>query len=1002
MGFFDDPQNAPRLKQEILEAHLRKFSITMAKEGSKVISAAVVGPGPTQRLGSALAHTIGTTLKLSIVVQPVWFASPKPGTDYAFIYSYRSETIGFVEQKHLSKLTDQAQFEKFPSTFGMSSLQTGVLRRLHKYEANPAPDGAGATGTQKDFLARLLALLDKAAKGAKTRRSSLPLDTKSVPGWFAADQPLHEYIKAKKHKGDADQQKLFAEVEFCRTNPVDFARKALCGLMLQYPDLLARFAARCVKIGAEEFRYYHHAQMVLNQFLDYFLDQDKPGSQIMCNELMIWMILFHDMDKVLSIETFGDDGEHDATVEVMKKYGDQYSGFTDPEIRLAWRMVSMDPLGEFFKGSHALLGGLEKKNKMMLSTVSDLSEDHPLRARLKLEKPTEEQNRLDAELIGNCVQQIVDTGSLAGVTGSFKNLPAWIQRYLQFYQCDFSSYTVDAKFGDNCFYDQVKSKDRINGPPSFNPPFFADPDAKGDKSRHLIPMVAGIGKSKRMTFRLAVHEKHAIALLSAFSEAAFPTTMAKDAFSYMQLLRSNLVEERARMVARAKKRPPVDFRALFGAKVRPKPADILKQMKGVEPPVPHDRVIEHFDNDGVFIRKFIPIPDGKTPRQDLESSELWKISEKVVKDQVTPWVLPSTFVLKGIPTNLTNAGVELLHCSGIIYEKDTPMAPSTKEHSESAQLATRLNATIQKRIKEGFGTEKWLGIVRATIETKGGKTYENRQQLAAKLREMEARRTGKSPDLSTAELLRDILRTAGRPMFSATSLTPCLKYWVHQSNGDKALPPDVEKQVRTLYEKTLKGLGKQTWFERRIVLDTLRKKREKRDHTIYDGSDRGLEAGNRYNVADKGAKSKMGSSEAAGYDGHTFKTNEVLLLPDNYERIFGIYCNDFSAESQIHALNLALELHVQTGRQFGLYLYSADTGMMRVEASTVVGWILARLGKGEKIKGETPKAAKGAKAASSAPGKVAGPSKDEAREVIETMLKSQLLFFPPASPAKAR
>lgn len=1001
LGFFNGKGANPREKQSILEAHLKQFRIRMAMYESRVAHAAIIGPDPKQRLGAALQHTLKTTLKLSIEVEQLWVPKPKKGVEYAFGYAYRQESVGFIEQAHIKSLDPVQLFKKFPHTLEMHCMRSDVLRRLYDYEPKPLSDGGPPSGSQKHLLTLLLEKLKKAAKGSKTRRSSLKLDTKDMKDWFGDNQPLHRHIKAKAHKGDKDQEKLFAEVEYCRKNNVDFTRKALAGLMLHYPELLARFSPRCLAASKEPFRYYHHAQMVVNQFLDYFLEEKVSGGPLMSNELMIWMMLFHDMDKMLSIETYGNDGEHDATVEAMKAFGALHSGFTFEEVQMAWRMVSMDPFGNFMKGAEALLGSLEKKNKIALKRLSDLPAGHPLRATIKIQKPTEEQKRLDAELIGNCIQEVVDTAALAGVSGAFKNLPAWATRYLQFYQCDFSSYTVDSKYGDNHFCPElnaVKGAERINGPGSFNPPFFGPPDVAGDKDKCLIPMKPGIWGSKRMEFRLIVAEKHVDAFVSAFADASFSSELPKDAFAYMQSLRESLVSERAAMAARAKKTAAVDFRTLFGAKKAPKPADILKLLGGAEAPTENEPVLEQFDNDGVYIRKLVAIAEGKTPRDDLEGSELWKIAEKVVKEQLTPWVLPATLVLRGIPTNLTNAGVELLHCSGLIYSKDTPMAPSTKEHSESAQLSTALNQTIQTRIKQGFGVDKWQGIVRATIEKKGGKTYENRAALVAKLREMEGRRTGKSPDLSTKELLREILLCAQRPMLAVSSFKPCLNYWVHKENGDEALDDGIQKQLRGLYEKTLKGLGKEKWFDRRIVLDALRKKREKRDHTIYDGSDRGLAAGNRYHVADKGPKTKMGSSEADGYDGHTFKTNEVLLLPDAYDRICGVYCNDYSAESQIHALNLLRELHVQCGRQFGLYLYTADDGMRRVEAKTVVGWILARLKTGEKVKGEMPKSAP--KAALS--GSSTDMSQAEKREVIESMLKAHAVHFPSGTAAKKR
>ena len=140
IAFFGDPASKPRDNQAILEAHLKQFATEMAKERSKVTAAAVVGPDPTKPMGAALQHTVETTLKAKVTVEPIWVPTPKKGTNYAFGYSYRKNSIAFVEQKSLPKATDSALFEKFPATLKMYSLQPKVLRRFHSYEASPPTD----------------------------------------------------------------------------------------------------------------------------------------------------------------------------------------------------------------------------------------------------------------------------------------------------------------------------------------------------------------------------------------------------------------------------------------------------------------------------------------------------------------------------------------------------------------------------------------------------------------------------------------------------------------------------------------------------------------------------------------------------------------------------------------------------------------------------------------------------------------------------------------------
>jgi hypothetical protein len=161
MGFFEDPEKAPKLEQDILEAQLLHFSNTMAKEFSKIADVVVVGPNPTQPLGAALEQTLRTTLKLTVPVRRVWYSSPKSGTDYAFIYTSRNDAISFVERKHVPELSEKARFDQFPSMFELFRLQMGAASRAYQYQANRAaaakpaaakPSAGGAAASAEDWI----------------------------------------------------------------------------------------------------------------------------------------------------------------------------------------------------------------------------------------------------------------------------------------------------------------------------------------------------------------------------------------------------------------------------------------------------------------------------------------------------------------------------------------------------------------------------------------------------------------------------------------------------------------------------------------------------------------------------------------------------------------------------------------------------------------------------------------------------------------------------------
>jgi len=764
----------------------------------------------------------------------------------------------------------------------------------------------------------------------------------------------------------------------------DDPRSLIATVGMQRPDELApRFAENSIAKEKEDMPYYHHAQMVMGQYGKYFSERNKrhdarmaerDDDSLISDKLMKMMLMFHDINKLRSIERHGGIGEHVDTVCGVAEFSRDW-GFSPTEIRMACVMVGSDPLGEYFKEVQDIKGSATALRDQV--------------------RPTLEAARQ------RCFKTLVKLAREAGVPPS--GMPEFFERYMQFYQSDFSSYSTDSTYQDRDFKpgdNPTGRRDEYAGPASFTPEFFEhtdDEDASsplelssdgsrlrfasckrlnqaagelagmfgGDELDANLARYAPAEETRRQTRRDTRNEVQradlemrrdrgeqamaeneymdfeapVVALsraLSALGSGSRLSTVVGEIAQLEESVAAAQVVERFKLAPRVAATVAAACRALVG--MGPQEGEAAE-------------VMQQFGEGGVFVRKLFG--EDNDPSRSIVSKDLNAIQETIVGKPMTPYVRPSTLVHEGIPTNLTNAGEELLHSSGLIYDQDTPLAPSTKEHCESKALGNVLSARVQGRIHDG---ETWRNIVRTPIEAMGGKSYESREGLVEKLKEMELRRSGKIPDLSTKELVLAVLEPVKEEQVSDELFGSALEAYmdVHP------LPEFIARQVvhcfGKLQARQVVPPGHRR-FQRRaagrsLVLLRLAAgvARKDRPHSIYGGEkdDRGLRPGNRYHREDK-RETRLGSSELEGYDGHTFQTNECLMLPDTPDLIRGVYSNGYSIKSRLHSLNLARELQVQTGQAHGLYDYDARHGMAPNSVPAVLDEIHARLGRGDEI-----------------------------------------------------
>lgn len=774
----------------------------------------------------------------------------------------------------------------------------------------------------------------------------------------------------------------------------DNPRAIIATVGMQRPDELApRFAENSIEQGKEDMPYYHHAQMVMGQYNKYFSQQvkrdDKAAVKVGIDEslisdrLMRMMLAFHDINKQNSLEKHGKIGEHVDTVSAMSEFSRDW-GFSAQEIRIACEMVGADPFGDYFKQ----VGDI---NANLSAIGGDVA------AKELLEQARE-----------RCFVTIAKAAANAGVPGG--QMDVFFERYLMFYQSDFSSYMTDSSYQDKYFKpgrEQERSADgapdAYHGPDSFTPEFFAH---KAGKESPL----ALAGNQKRLEFASEkklttsardLEEMFEPGKVAANLERLAPANLlaraaAKDHRNESR--RANMEMTRASAKERMRDNPYINFEQpvtkLSEALGKLGSAEnlslaVLKLGTLTENDAPRvareynieagvavtiiqacralrrmmvvdgsdDDVIGQFNQGGVFIRKLLP--EDNSSSRAIVDKDVNTMEQYVLREPITPFVMPSTLVLKNVPVNLTNAQEALQHSSGLIFDQNTRIAPSTKEHNESASLSRVLTEPVRGRIHD---EETWKSVVRPPIGKMGGKSYDTRQGLENKLVEMELRRRGQIPDLSTKELLFEVLSMLGDgdrelqmgdfdkalEMYSQRWLLPefitqQLRHKFTSVQRDKIQKSLVHGGIAKKYEKV--DVGNRLAY---IRIALTQPKRQDRGHSIYGGTKDGRAEmpGNRYHRADKKV-TKHGSSEAEGYDGVSFQTNEVLMLPDGVDFISAIYSNSYSIASRLHSLNLTRELLMQTGRLPNLYNYSALQGMSRTSLFEVLDEIHQRLGRGE-------------------------------------------------------
>ncbi len=720
------------------------------------------------------------------------------------------------------------------------------------------------------------------------------------------------------------------------------------------------------------------------------VDLDQP---IVSDQLMKMMLAFHDIDKQQSIASHGHIGEHTDTVNSMSEFSRDW-GFSAAEVRIACEMVGSDPFGDYFKQ----VGDIKANAKALGG-----------------------QDKINAELEKariRCFKTIVRLARNAGVPEP--KLLEFFERYFMFYQADFSSYTTDSSYQDELFKPGKIAKpggedDEWQGPDSFKPEFFertgknkdGGPDqgtplelADNKKRLHFASgkQLNQAAKDLEDMFQSGKLKGHLDAYAPATSTKAQESTTAVnrrldrneaqrsdaearksdaqerlDANPYVNVEQPIVVLSRALTKLASKK--PLSEVVIELARLTDKDAakvvdeyqlpldvavTVIRACQAIAQTIPRrqvdDGVTGQFQKGGVFIRKLLP--EANTNSRAAVDKDATGMLNNVLRQPTTPFVMPSTLVHQGIPTNLTNAQESLQHSSGLIYDQRTRIAPSTKEHNESANLARVLTAPVRGRIHD---EETWKSVVRPTISAFGGKSYDSREGLLEKLKEMEARRSGAMPDLSTKELLLEVLAPLDKDTVEDGDFKAALASYLEKQK----LPDFIQKQLvhkfkKVQAEKVPKpldegGKGK-AWdtvdvgTKLKYIRLALDKPREDRDHSIYGGdkNGRGEDTGNRYFRKDK-QKTKHGSSEAEGYDGLTFQTNEVLMLPEGVDFIKAIYSNGYSISSRLHSLNLTREVLLQTGNLPGLYNYTAVEGLSKTSVIEVLDEIHARLAKGEEL-----------------------------------------------------
>ncbi|MFD9959936.1 hypothetical protein [Amycolatopsis sp. NPDC058986] len=202
-------------------------------------------------------------------------------------------------------------------------------------------------------------------------------------------------------------------------------------LIERFPELGRKFDEVATKqqpmpqrIEKGTYTFYEHAQMVLGQYFELTAHED-PEQRLVPADALAKAILFHDIEKVNAKNQFGNgqgqhdrEPEHKLAVQLMDRYRHLWGG--DAELRVVRAMVDSDPFGFYLRG------------------------------------------KIDADEAFRFVHDLAAT--LSPAPDAARRL---FEEFHQYYQADFSSYTVHSGYIDR---DGV----RRDGPNSFTAKFARD------------------------------------------------------------------------------------------------------------------------------------------------------------------------------------------------------------------------------------------------------------------------------------------------------------------------------------------------------------------------------------------------------------------------------------------------------------------------------------------------------------------------------------------------
>lgn len=738
----------------------------------------------------------------------------------------------------------------------------------------------------------------------------------------------------------------------------DSRRLILC-IIRQSPAFLApRFAEKSIDDSREGMPYYHHAQMVMNQFNKYFSGTSgaASSSELISDNLMRMMLAFHDIDKQRSISRHGKIGEHMDTAETMAYFSKKWP-FKKVQKDIAVAMVSADPFGDFFK---------------------------ELKTQIDRRVSAEEFKKIYMKTCERCIQNIMSQAMRAGVPND--KLVEFFDRYVQFYQSDYSSYSIDSSY-----MDKQKTGARLggwhSGPASFTPERFERKEGAGgpfDKTAvGYLKFTTVSYDNALMDLREMISGKNKCGI--SVNSSDFLNAVHKQILSEDDNRKKRLELEKVQETAVVKKKnikelnfydfidkvylPLADRYGLYQLvneiALKNIPTTIMEASEKEQwidycqhimelGSSSANRVMQDFAEPygGVFIRKLLPEYESTGKKSEnsarkMIEKEMNSILNNILRQPLTPFVLPATYIAKEVPTSLTDAQGGLYYSSGIIYDKNVELAPSSKEHNESAHLSHVLTEQVRARIHD---KETWRGIVREVIHPIGGTSFETREELAMKMREMDDRRRGASPDLSTKELLSTIIEGI---MKESNNLNEQIGLQEFKNACESQVKSTtVQNQLQNaflLYSKDREHLCLSDIPQRT-------KPRNDRERSIYGGGKRRRNPGNRYHLAEGNSEHPIAavSSEKDRYSGATFQTNEALLLPDDLERIAGIYVNRRAILSLIHSINLARELYIQTNKSVPFFTYEAKEDLNPINLEAIFSVIEEKIKHKEPLTGEVP------------------------------------------------